>query len=226
MAVAYISTTRDDGTNAASAFSGFVTSGTNPVVVLLIGLKHATATVSSVVLTGGITSGTPVEVKTIREVATYLSIWAIPAPTGTGTITINFSTSVLYHSAALLLQGADQTTPCTDGASAHGATNPLTVTCANLTASDASVGIGANTNGGDAPVFTGTAETLNDNGDLINVAGGYKLGTGAVSVLWGVVADDALAALSNARDDPAARAVSRDDGDPGDESPRLGAAGP
>lgn len=196
MSVAYISDVDDTGTAISSNVTAFAVSGTNPVVVVGIAFEHATATVASVVCGGGLTSSTPVEVKTVRNVATFESIWAIPAPTGTGTITVTFSASVLFRVNYILMQDAHQTTPCptADAVSSVAATNPNNLTPANLTANDASVGIGANTAGGDAPVFTPN-ETINDNSGTINCAGGYKLGTGAVTVTWGVVADNAMLAV-------------------------------
>lgn len=202
MAVSYTSDTdKTPATGTSIAYTSFAVSGTNPVILLLIALNSATATVSSVVLSAGLTGGTLVEVITIRNTQgannTYLSIWAIPAPTGTGTITATLSASVPWQSNAILMAGADQTTPCpgADAVTATGVTNPLTVTPANLTANDAAVGIGANGNDGDAPTFNQT-QTFNNNTTTINAAAGYHLGTGAVTVTWGTPSSvDAMAAV-------------------------------
>lgn len=199
-AVAYISHT---GTKASAqpdlVLTSFAVSGTNPVIVLNIAWSSTTVTVSSIVLSAGLTGGTPVEIKTLRSTAgtgktTNISVWAIPAPSGTGTITVNLSGAVDCFLDALLLQGADQTTPCpiADAVSTQGITNPLTVTAANLTANDATVGAGGNSTGGDAPVWTGTGqvETFNSNTSNVNAGSGYKIGTGSVSVTWGTPSDD------------------------------------
>lgn len=188
--VAYISDADKAPATAASfTFTSYAISGTNPVVVLLIALAGTIAaeTVSSVAVSAGLTAGTPVEVKKLQTSASVIvSIWCIPAPTGTGTITVTLSASLAYQANAILMQGADQTTPCplADGVTAAGITNPLTVTPTNLTANDAAVGAGGNAGAGDAPTFNQT-QTFNDNTSAVNMAGGYHLGTGAVTVTWG-----------------------------------------
>lgn len=194
MAVAFTSDTDKTPATASSfTYTSFAVSGTNPVILVCIALFSpgtGTFTVSSVVVSAGLTAGTPVEVKNIQTSAgangTFISIWAIPAPSGTGTITVTLSGSTAYQSNAILMSGADQTTPCpaADAASTSGVTNPLSVTPANLTANDAAVGMGGNGNDGDAPTFQQT-QTFNNNTTSINAAGGYHLGTGAVSVNWG-----------------------------------------
>jgi hypothetical protein len=206
VAVAYVSDTdKTPATGTSIAYTSFAVSGTNPVIVLIIAYYDAatTTTVSGVAVSAGLTAGTPVEVVFRRCTAnsgTAVSIWAIPAPSGTGTITATLSASVPWQSNAILLQGADQTTPCPTGDAAStdnagGATNPLSVTPANLTANDAAVGGGANGNGGDAPTFNQT-ETFNNNTSIVNLAAGYHLGTGAVTVTWGSQdAVDTLAAV-------------------------------
>src|SRR6187549_1089896 len=139
MAVAYVSDTDKTPTTGSSfTYTSFAVSGTNPVILVCIALDSTTATVSSVACSAGLTSGTPVEVKTQRSTggntATWVSIWAIPAPSGTGTITVTLSASVPWQSNAILLSGADQTTPCpgADAGSASGSTpSPLSVTPAN-----------------------------------------------------------------------------------------------
>jgi hypothetical protein len=201
MAVAYISDADGHNTAAADAANGFVVSGTNPVIVVLIGLNSATATVSSVVCSAGL-SGTATEVASVRNGTTFLSAWVVPAPSGTGTITVNFSASVDFDTNYILLQGADQTTPCPTGSenteSASGLTNPLVVTLNNVGANDATLGVGANTAGGDAPSFDGTSsvETFNNNSGNINMAAGYRLGAGSVQTTWGsTTSTDTLLAI-------------------------------
>ena len=194
MAVGYTSDTdQTPATSSSIVYTSFAVSGTNPVILLLIGLNSATATVSSVVLSAGLSGGTPVEF-TLRNDTTYLSLWCIPAPTGTGTITATLSASVDWQSNAILMSGADQTTPCPSGAGNTGtatgeATNPLVITLGNLTANDAAVGFGANTLAGDHPDWmnngdAASGDTFFNNSTNVNMAGGYRLGTGDVSMNW------------------------------------------
>src|SRR3990167_1249492 len=202
MAVGYTSDTdKTPATGSSFTYTSFVVSGTNPVIVVLIGLNSTTATVSSVAVSAGLPSGTPVEIAAVRNTqganGTYVSIWVLPAPSGTGTITVTLSASVAWQSTAILLSGADQTTPgqAGDTVSATGDTpDPLVVTPANLTANDASVGLGANASAGDDPQFggTGAVQTFYNNGTSINASGGYKLGTGSINCNWGVPAPESL----------------------------------
>jgi hypothetical protein len=184
-------------TGTSIAYTSFNSTGTNPVAMLLIALASDTVTVSSVVCSAGLTSGTPSEIGTRRSTIggsgvgpkTYLSIWAIPAPSGTGTLTATLSGSVDWQSNLILLEGADQTTPCPTGAGnvggADGSTpNPLSVTLGNLASGDIGVGIGAQNSSGDAPTF-GQMQTFNNNTTNINAAAGYRSGAGAVTVTWG-----------------------------------------
>lgn len=179
-------------TGSSFTYTSFAVSGTNPAIAVLIGLASDTATVSSVAVSAGLSAGTPVEVGTARSASgttkTYLSIWCIPAPSGTGTITVSLSASVAWQSNAQLWAGAHQTTPCPTGAgnvdSASGITpNPLTITLSNLTTDEAGIGIGCQNTDGDAPTF-GPTETFNNNTTNINCAAGYRTGAGAVTTTW------------------------------------------
>jgi len=196
MAVAYISDAdQTPATSATITYSSFAVSGSNPVIVVAVALKSATATVSSVVCSAGLTSGTPVEIKNFRGgtgdvLTTFGSIWVIPAPVGTGTITVNLSASVPWQSNAILFSGADQTTPRSSGdavtlqsLSTDPSPNTLTVTPTNLTANDAAVIIGVSTSFG---TITGVQQTVTytDGGTDPNASVGYHLGTGSVSCLW------------------------------------------
>jgi hypothetical protein len=191
VAATYISDADQTPATAASfTYPSFAVSGTNPVILVLTAVASvAGQTVTNVAVSAGL-SGTPVAViafsNTVVSLTSYLSIWAIVAPSGTGTITVTLSASAAYQSNAILFQGADQTTPCpgADAVSAQGVTNPLSVTPANLTANDAAVGIGCNATDGDAPTWNQT-QTFNNNGTAVNAAAGYHLGTGAVTVTWG-----------------------------------------
>lgn len=199
MGVAYVSDADSTGpgsTVTSFAFTSYAISGTNPAVAIGIGLSDNTISVSSVVCSAGLTcadqgNGANNGLGVVAQNAagsnnTRVEIWSLAAPSGTGTITVTFSGAVQYQANALLFSGADQATPCpaADATGTTGATNPLSVTPANLTANDAVVGFGANANDGDAPTFQQT-QTFNNNTTIINAAGGYHLGTGAVSVSWG-----------------------------------------
>src|SRR4029434_5384484 len=200
MAVAYVADTDQTPATAASiTYSSFAVSGTDPVILVLTAVnKIGGVTVSNVAVSAGL-SGTPASIiaQSDGSNSTYVSIWAIAAPSGTGTITVTLSGSAAYQSHALLMQGAHQTTPCpaADAVGTWGATNPLSLTPANLTAADAAVGMGANATDGDAPVWNQT-QTYNNNSTTVNAAAGYHLGTGAVTVSYGnPVAVDTMAAV-------------------------------
>lgn len=192
MAVQLTSTTASSGTNGngtSVAFTGFAVSGTNPVIMIVVGMDNS-RNISSVVLSAGLTGGTPVECINVDSGDfARVVIYAIPAPSGTGTITINFTLASDYQAHVLLFANAHQTTPCPTGAGnaegLSGTGTPKSITLANLAAGEAAVGVGANVTAGDAPTFTGTAETYNDNSTSVNMAAGYRLGAGAVSVNWG-----------------------------------------
>ena len=190
MAVAYTSDTdKTPATGSSFSYTSFTVSGSNPVIIVLIGLDSTTATISSVAVSAGLTAGTPVEVITQRVGRAYTSLWAIPAPSGTGTITVTLSASVPWQSNAILFSGADQTTPCPTGSgnAEVGGTidgDTLGVTLANLTANDAAVGIGANAGFGDNPLHDQT-RTFAGNTTNVNASTGYHLATGVISCSWG-----------------------------------------
>src|SRR3990167_5047031 len=109
MAVAYVSDVdKTPATGSSFTYTSFAITGTNPVLLVLIGLDSTTATVSSVVLSAGLSGGTPVEVKTQRKDRMYGSIWAVPAPTGTGTITVTLSASVPWQSNAIVFRSEER----------------------------------------------------------------------------------------------------------------------
>lgn len=189
-AVAYVSDA--DKLNVVSgndAFTSFAVSGTNPTIIIVAAINSITASVSSVVLSAGLTGGTPYLVKQQHSVAgaTTMEIWAIPAPAGTGTITVSYSSSLNHQCNAILMQGADQTTPAiiAEAAATTGSVSPLSVTPSNLTANDAVVYGGA-IDGGDGPIAISGTETFNGNSTNVNMAAGYRLGTGSVSVTFNV----------------------------------------
>lgn len=194
MAVAYVSDV--DKLNVASgtsdAFTTFAVTGTNPTILIAVGMNSATASVSSVVLSAGLTGGAPYQVKQQRNTTTNVEIWAVPAPTGTGTLTVNYSASVPHQCNAAVLQGVDQTTPAvvSDSVSTTGSTSPLTLTPTNLTANDAVYMCACQTVTGDSPhVNSGTqVEILFGDSTTANAAAGYRLGTGSVQATWAVTA--------------------------------------
>ena len=214
-AVAFVSDTdntrSDDTPVAGPVWTSFAVTGTNPVIILLIAMNTNTNSVSSVVLSAGLSGtvqgGAAVKTLQVPSTVTRLELWCIAAPSGTGTITTNFSANTAYQSDAILMQGADQTTPCPtgDAGTANGVTNPLSVTPNNLTANDSAVGFGVNINAGDNPCWLvstcpGTPDsrqTIYKNSTNTNMAGGYRLGANAVTVNWGIA--DAIDGMIAAR---------------------------
>lgn len=198
MAVAHTSDTdKTPATGSSFTYTSFAVSGTNPVILVWIGLDSTTATVSSVAVSAGLTAGTPVEVKTQRFNASYSSIWAIPAPSGTGTITVTLSASVPWQSNAELMSGADQTTPCpgADSVSAGAETTSQSLTPANLTANDASYMGAASTVAGNPTGITGGTATYTNGTTSVNAQTGYRLGTGALVANWDDSSDQASVAV-------------------------------
>lgn len=187
MAVSYTSDVdKADVGSGNDVFTSFAISGTNPAVIICCSMNAFS--VSSVVLSAGLTGGTPYLVKAQTNGTTQSEIWAIPAPSGTGTITVSYSSSGNHQCCAVLLAGADQTTPAptADAASATTSTSPLSVTPSNLTSNDVSVFLGANSVAGDAPQAQTSPQTeiFFGNSTLVNQAVGYKTGTGSVTITW------------------------------------------
>ena len=147
------------GTNS-DAHTSFQVSGSNPAIIVTAALNSSTGNVSSIALSNGLTGGTPYRCKQQRSGTTDLEIWAIPAPSGTGTITINYSVTADHQSNAALFNNVNQTNPCStvDSVSISGSTSPLSVTPTNVTSSDMVVYGGAQTAAGDAPHATSGTE--------------------------------------------------------------------
>jgi len=200
-AVAYV-----DDIDGTSAFGGqlavqdITVSGTNPVLLVLVGANAPDGvSIMSIDLGLGLT-GTPSEV--VTEQASLgngmVLIWVITAPAGSGDITINFSSNITATVNVLLLEHAHQTTPCPLGDVAIGNTptsgTTISLLPTNLTANDAAVGIGASTNDGGDPVFD-QVQTFNDMTFQNEAAAGYHLGTGPVSITWASFDDGAAAAV-------------------------------
>lgn len=197
MAATAVSDYADPGTSGLDiVWIGAAVSGTNPAIVCLFSLVDATATITGVSVSAGLTAGTPVEVISIRNGTAYISIWVIPAPAGTGTITATRSATVEFNANAILFQGAHQTTPCpgADAQSTTGSTSPLNVTCPNVTANDAIAGMGSVV-GGDNPQWTVGTQTFFENSDSLNSAAGYREGNGGATVTFGATGTEALAAV-------------------------------
>jgi hypothetical protein len=161
-------------------------SGPNPVIIVNVGLSSATATVSSVSWSLG--SGTAYEIKNVRAGTAFDSVWAIPAPTtGSGTYTVNFSTSVAYQVDAQVYNGADQTTPSpiADAVSTSGAdVTSLNLTASNLSTNDAEVAAGVNSGAGGDPTGVTPTTVYLDATTAVNLQTGYRLGTGSVTATW------------------------------------------
>jgi hypothetical protein len=160
-------------------------SGTNPVLMAGIGLDSATATVSSVSWSLG--SGTPLEVKNARSGTAFGSLWAIPAPVaGAGTLTINKSAAAINHQIdALVYSDAHQATPCpaADAVSSVAASASETLTPANLTANDATCGMGVNTVG-DNPTGVNPNNRYTNSTTSVNLQTGDNTGTTGVTVTY------------------------------------------
>lgn len=191
MAVAHVSTkSATPATGSSFTSASWTISGTNPVILVFIGMQTSAGTVSAVSWSLG--SGTTVEVKNVVTttgggVDAFCSIWAIPAPvTGSGTYSVTLSASAPYQISADLFSGADQTTPCPPADAVtqsnnnwNGAT-AITLSPTNVAASDACAGAVANTNSGDALGWTtGTQSFLNDTTN-VNYETAYRLGATTV----------------------------------------------
>lgn len=170
------------GTGATS--SAWTVSGSGIAIVVKIGTQSAPTSVN---VTTTFTSGTPTQCGTFdTSAAGALYLWVIPNVTaGTGTYTVTLGSSVAYQVTADYFTGTDTTTPCQDAVSSEtNSGSTITVTPANLTANDAAAGFGINATAGDAPTWNQT-QTYNNNTTNVNMAGGYHLSTGSVSVTWG-----------------------------------------
>lgn len=183
MAVAYSGTHESNKNNGAgSSFTSsnaLTIAGSNPAVVILIALNSATAVVTSVTVDGTLT-GTIAEKGTHRNGTTYLSIWTIAGPAGSGHIIVTPSASVELDFDAMLMTGADQTTPLATGdiAYADGAgVTTLTASAANLTANDATVALAGLSVAGDV-ISMGPNQVEIGTSTAINYLTGYRIGTG------------------------------------------------
>jgi len=181
----------DPGATNNDSYTGFAVSGTKPVIIVTAAMNSSTGNISSIVLSAGLTGGTPYLCKQQRNGTTDIEIWAIPAPSGSGTITVNYSAAIDHQSNAALFQGANQATPCvtSDSVATTGSTASLSVIPTNLTANDMVVYGGGQTVTGDSP-HVGTNEIFIGNFNSVNLSVGYRAGTGAVSVGWGVTASN------------------------------------
>ena len=114
------------GTNN-DAYTSFQVSGSNPAIIVTAALNSSTGNVSSIALSSGLTGGTPYRCKQQRNGTTDLETWAIPAPSGTGTITINYSVTADHQSNAALFNNVSQTNPCStaNSVSISGSASPL-----------------------------------------------------------------------------------------------------
>jgi hypothetical protein len=183
-AVAYGGTTVSGKATGSSFTSPNIkVSGSNPLLVVDIGISSTTATVSSVSFSAG---GTGVQAISARSTDALSAIWCIPAPTtGTGTVTVNLSTSVAYQYAISLYNGADQTTPCPAGnAVSSTASQMLTsVTPTNLTANDGSSASCTLTVSGN-PTGVGQYQRSLDATSAVNLETGDNFGTGGVNCAY------------------------------------------
>lgn len=188
-AVAFVTHTAGTPTTSSTAAHAITISGSNPVLVVGTGIATATATVLSAVWDLG--GGTSVEIKNLEVISTqYNSVWCVPAPTaGAGTLTITYSTSIPHQSDVMLYSGADQTTPCPTGdvvSSISNATS-VTLTPTNLTASDASVGVGVNVT--DNPTGVTPNSSYLNTTTSVNLQTGYNTGTTGATFHYDVSGD-------------------------------------
>jgi hypothetical protein len=188
MAVGYTSDVdKQDVASGNDVFTSFAVSGTNPAIIIAAAMRADTGSLSvaSIVLSAGLSGGTPVLTKTQTNGTTRAEIWSIPAPSGTGTITVTYTGSGEHQCCAVLMNNCDQTTPCpsADAAATTGSTSPLSITPANLTANDAVVYMACQSVSGDSP-HVGTNEIFFGNSTNVNASVGYRLGTGSVSATW------------------------------------------
>jgi hypothetical protein len=186
MAVAFgssVAVAPGTGVNTGASPS-ITTPTTNPAVIVNVALKHATATVSSLTITGF--GGTATEIKNIRDAGdgNYLSIWKITAPTANtaGTVQANFSASVPFQMSVSTFSGADQTDPSPNAdAVADANSSNETLTPANLTANDCTDGCVGNTKAANCNAVSPNSRFLN-NTTAINCGAGDATGTTGVTL--------------------------------------------
>ena len=180
-----------DKLNVASsnndAYTSFQVSGSNPAIIITAALNSSTGAVSSIALSAGLTGGTPYLCKRQKSGTTDLEIWAIPAPSGTGTITVNYSVTADHQSNAALFNNVSQTNPCSaaDSVSVSGSTSPLNVTPTNVTSSDMVVYGGAQSVSGDAPHASSGTELFFGNNTSVNPPSAIDSAPAPSSVTWG-----------------------------------------
>lgn len=173
---------RTTGTTKTSG--NWAISGANLAIIVQVTFLSTSITVTSVSWSLG--SGTPIKIKSIRGGsgnATTVELWAIPAPvSGTGTITVNLSSSTQFNCNADYFTGADQTTPCptADAVTDVTATNVYTLTPANLSSGDAASSGSANS----SELISSVApnQTLIDNSGNVDIGTGYRIGVGSITV--------------------------------------------
>jgi len=180
VAVAYSSSQSARGTSAAQATPSITVSGTNPVLVigLTIDVSGGNPTINSVTFGG---TGTPVSVIDIGTTAVRTAIWVVPAPSGSGVVTLNLSASKPVQISVSLFTGANQTTPCpaADAVSSMADVTSITLSPANLTANDGSYGAFGHTIIDDCTGVTPNA-ILTDSTTAVNFQTGYRIGTGSL----------------------------------------------
>lgn len=176
------------GATGTSTALTMTVGSTTPVILTCVNILSLTAKQTAPSWSLG--SGTPVLVKEVRGgVATsdYASVWKVPAPTaGSGTLTLNWDTSITWAASADSFQGADQSDPSPVGDAVTDVTVTASVAlqAANLTANDGTFGCAANGSSNVTSVQgTGGATTRTDNGGSIGIGTGYALGSGTITVV-------------------------------------------
>lgn len=173
-AVAFITDVSGLGSAQSPTFN-ITVSGTNPVLLIDVGMDSTTATVSSVSWSLG--SGTPVEVKNSRSGTAFASVWAIPAPgAGAGTVTVNKSAAAINHQIDVsCFSGADQTTPCPTADAVADTLDGGSLTPAHLAAGDATNGCAVNTIAGNPAGVSPNSRYVNTT-TSINIEAGDATG--------------------------------------------------
>lgn len=185
MAVAYSGTNKAArGTSSAQATASITVSGTNPVLLIgiAIDISGGNPTINSVTFGG---TGTPTVVKDLTAGTVRTAVYCVPAPSGSGVITLNLSASKPVQLDVALFTGADQSNPCPTGdvASNQSTTGGQTIgplTPTNLVSGDASFGAQGHTIATDA---TGVSPNniSSDSTTTVNYQDGYATNTTGVT---------------------------------------------
>lgn len=147
MAAAFVTSASVAPGNGTGFNINITVSGANPVLILHVGLRKSSPdhNVTATWSLGGTLTLINAKLNTVDGLNAYSWSLALPAPAaGAGTLAVSLGPDACdYHGVAEVWSGADQTTPCpiADSLAVDTATNPITVTPANLATGDASTAI-------------------------------------------------------------------------------------